>query len=139
VVFNYEMQITKLEEEIERCRRMKLRIYEDLSDGVITKKEYADFRNQYTAMLDEKNATLERVRREKKDASVSGDTERAWVTLFRRYEGIDALTRRALMALVDKVFIYEKHGVEVSFKYGDEYRRATEFIGKNADLLPLAQ
>ncbi len=56
-----------------------------------------------------------------------------------RYEGIDALTRRALMALVDKVFIYEKHGVEVSFKYGDEYRRAREFLGKNADLLPLAQ
>ena len=139
VVFNYEMQITKLEEEIERCRRMKLRIYEDLSDGVITKKEYVDFRNQYMAMLDEKNATLERVCREKKDASVTGDTERAWVTLFRRYEGIDALTRRALMALVDKVFIYEKHGVEVAFKYGDEYRRASEFIGKNADLLPLAQ
>ena len=86
---------------------MKLRIYEDLSDGVITKKEYADFRNQYTAMLDEKNAALERVRREKKNASVSGDTERAWVTLFRRYEGIDALTRRALMALVDKVFMAE--------------------------------
>ena len=138
-VFNYEAQITKLEEEIDRCRKMKLRIYEDLSDGVITKKEYADFRNQYTAMLDEKNAALERVRREKKDATVSRDTERAWVTLFRRYEGIEALTRRVLMALVDKVFIYEKHGVEVSFKYGDEYRRVTEFIGKNADLLPLAQ
>lgn len=135
-VFDYEAQIIKLEEEIERCRRMKLRIYEDLSDGVITKSEYADFRNQYTVMLDEKNSALERVRREKKEASVTGDTERAWVTLFRRYEGLDALTRRALMALVDKVFVYEKHGIEVSFKYGDEYRRAAEFIDRNADLLP---
>ena len=117
IVFNYEKQIEKLTEEITYCRKMKLRTYEDLSSGVIDKSEYADFRKQYTAMIDEKNATLERVRREKKDASVSGDTERAWVTLFRRYEGIDALTRRALMALVDKVFIYEKHGVEVAEGY----------------------
>lgn len=74
---------------------------------MINKKENADFRNQYTTMLDEKYAALERVRREKKDASVTGDTERAWVTLFRKYEGVEALTRRVLMALVDKVFIYE--------------------------------
>ena len=137
-VFNYEAQIAKLEEEIDRCRKMKLRIYEDLSDGVITKKEYADFRNQYTAMLEDKSASLERVKRERKDAEVTGATERAWVTLFRQYENIEELTRRALMAMVDKVLVYEKHGVEVSFKYGDEYLRARDFISKNAELLPLA-
>ena len=137
-VFNYEAQIAKLEEEIDRCRKMKLRIYEDLSDGVITKKEYADFRNQYTAMLEDKSASLERVKRERKDAEITGDTERAWVTLFRQYENIEGLTRRALMAMVDKVLVYEKHGVEVSFKYGDEYLRARDFISKNAELLPLA-
>ena len=137
-VFNYEAQIAKLEEEIDRCRKMKLRIYEDLSDGVITKKEYADFRNQYTAMLEDKSASLERVKRERKDAEITGDTERAWVTLFRQYENIEELTRRALMAMVDKVLVYEKHGVEVSFKYGDEYLRARDFISKNAELLPLA-
>ena len=137
-IFNYEAQIAKLEEEIDRCRRMKLRIYEDLSDGVITKKEYADFRSQYTAMLEDKGAALERVKRERKDAEVTGDTERAWVTLFRQYENIEELTRRALMAMVDKVLVYEKHGVEVSFKYGDEYLRARDYISKNADLLPQA-
>lgn len=138
-VFNYEAQITKLEEEIDRCRKMKLRIYEDLSDGVITKKEYADFRSQYNSMLEDKGASLERVKRERKDAEISGDTERAWVTLFRQYESVDELTRRVLMAMVDKVFIHEDHVVEVSFKYGDEFRRTREFVRKNADLLPQAE
>ena len=138
-VFNYEAQITKLEEEIDRCRKMKLRIYEDLSDGVITKKEYADFRSQYNSMLEDKGASLERVKRERKDAEISGDTERAWVTLFRQYESVDELTRRVLMAMVDKVFIHKDHVVEVSFKYGDEFRRTREFVTKNADLLPQAE
>ena len=39
-VFNYEAQIVKIQEEIERYQKMKLRLYEDLSDGVISKKEY---------------------------------------------------------------------------------------------------
>lgn len=134
-VFNYETQIEKLEEEIGRCQKMKIRIYEDLTDGVINKKEYADFRNQYTALIEEKTIALEKVKRECMAAEVSGDTERAWVTLFRRYEGIDELTRRVLMSLVDKIFIYEGHGVEVSFKYGDEYRRIGEFVKRNADLV----
>ena len=37
--FNYEAQIVKVEEEIERHRKLKLRLYEDLADGVITKRE----------------------------------------------------------------------------------------------------
>ncbi|MCR5233627.1 MAG: recombinase family protein [Lachnospiraceae bacterium] len=137
-VFNFEAQITKLEEEIDRCRKMKRRIYEDLSDGIITKKEYTDFRSQYTAMLEDKSASLDRVKRERKDAEITGDTERAWVTLFKQYENIGELTRRALMAMVDKVLIYEEHGVEVSFRYCDEYLRARDFISKNAELLPQA-
>ena len=135
-ILNYDSLIDKLEEEIRRCKRMKLKIYEDLTDGVITKEEYSSFRNQYTTRLEEKEAALERTRREKKDASVSGGDERTWVTLFQQYENINELTRRALMALVDKIYIYEGHKVEVSFKYGDEYRRIEDYVERNAELLP---
>ena len=74
----YENRIEKLEKEIERCRRMKLRIYEDMTGGVITKEEYADFRAQYTILSDEKAAALERIRREYRDMTASGESERVW-------------------------------------------------------------
>ena len=135
-VLDYDALIVRLEEEISRCRRMKLRIYEDLTDGVITKKEYTSFRNQYTARLEEKEAALEHIRREKRDAAAYGGDERAWVTLFKQYENVNELTRRVLMALVDKIYVYEGHKIEVSFKYGDEFRRIEDIIEKNAELLP---
>ena len=37
--FNYEAQIAKIEEDIERYQKLKLRLYEDLSDGIIDKAE----------------------------------------------------------------------------------------------------
>lgn len=137
-VFNYEVQITKIEEEIEKYKKLKLRLYEDLSDGVITKKEYMEFRNQYTDLIDDREAALERVRRESQSAQVNGKAERAWVALFREYENLEELNRRVLMALVDKILVYENHAVEVVFKYGDEIRSAYRYVKKYEDVLPMA-
>ena len=137
-VFNYETQITKIEEEIEKYKKLKLRLYEDLSDGVITKKEYMEFRNQYTDLIDDREAALERVRRESQSAQAGGKAERAWVSLFREYENLEELNRRVLMSLVDKILVFENHAVEVVFRYGDEFKGAYSFVKKHEDLLPMA-
>lgn len=79
---------------------------------------------------------MERVKRAKKDALVSDDTEKVWVTLFRQHENIGEVNRRVLMALVDKILVYEGHALEVVFRYGDEYRRMSEFVEHHGDLLP---
>lgn len=134
----FEAQMEKLTEEIAHCKKMKLRLYEDLTSGIIDKKEYADFRGQYTLRIEEKSETLERVRRESRDSSVNGPAEKAWVALYRKHENIGELSRRVLMALVDKIMIYEGHVVEVLFQYGDEYRQALEIAGTAAEKVPLA-
>ena len=126
-VLNYETQIEKLEEEIERCQRLKLRLYEDLADGIIDKAEYSEFRDSYTKTITQKKEALNRVHREYKDTLANGITERNWVTLFREYENIDELNRRVLMALVDKIIIHENHVIEILYKYRDEYKHAKEY------------
>ena len=115
--FNYEAQIAKLEEEIERYQKLKLRLYEDLSDGIIDKSEYFEFRNSYTKIIEEKQEALLRVKKEMKQSVTTGATERNWVTLFKQYENIEELNRRVLMALVDRILIYENHAIEIVFKY----------------------
>lgn len=136
--FNYETQIERLEDEIDKSKRLKRRTYEDLTDGVITKKEYFEFRKQYDCFIEEKSEALARVIKERDEASLAGDTERAWVALFREYDGIEKLTHRVLMALVDKIFIYEDHTVEVEFKYGDEFCRARDVVKRHGDMSALA-
>ena len=86
--------------------------------------------------IEDKSAALDRIKREKKDALVSDDTEKVWVALFRQHENIGEVNRRVLMALVDKILIYEGHALEVVFRYRDEYRRMSEFVERHGDLLP---
>jgi len=137
-VFNYEAQITKLEEEIERYRKLKLRLYEDLSDGVIDKAEYSDFRNRYTAIIEEKQEAFQRVKKEMQEAVTTGTTEKNWVRIFKQYENIEELNRRVLMSLVDRILIHENHAVEIVFKYRDEYQSALEYALRYASQIDIA-
>ena len=105
ILSQIEKQIAKLEEEIERYQKLKLRLYEDLSDGVIDKAEYFEFRNSYTKIIEDKQEVLLRVRKEMKQTVTTGTTERNWVTLFKQYENIEELNRRVLMALVDRILM----------------------------------
>ncbi len=137
-VFSYEAQIAKLEDEIERYQRMKLRLYEDLADGVIDKAEYAEFRNHYTKAIEEKQEAMLRVKKERQMAVTTGTTERNWVTLFKQYENIEHLDRRVLMALVDRILIYENKTIEIIFKYRDEYQQASEYVLSFSDQFDFA-
>ena len=136
--FNYEAQITKIEEEIERYQKLKMRLYEDLSDGVIDKAEYFEFRNTYTKIIEEKQEALLRVKKEMKQTVSTGTTERNWVTLFKQYENIEELNRRVLMTLVDRILIYEDHAIEIVFKYRDEYQQTLEYVHGFCEELAIA-
>ena len=124
--------------DIERYQKLKLRLYEDLSDGIIDKSEYFEFRNSYTKIIEEKQEALLRVKKEMKQSVTTGATERNWVTLFKQYENIEELNRRVLMALVDRILIYEDHAIEIVFKYKDEYQQTLEYVLGYADELAIA-
>lgn len=127
-VITYEAQITKVEEEIERYKRLELGLYENFTEGIINKSEYIDFRENYRSLIAEKQEILKRLRREQHDASLSGSNNRVWVQLFAEYENIEKLDRRVLAALVDRILIYEDKRVEVVFKYRDEIAHAMAVV-----------
>ena len=66
---------------------------------------------------------------------MTGISEKNWVILFRQYENITELNRRVLMSLVDKIFIYENHAIEIVFKYKDEFEKAMEYVLGYQDML----
>jgi len=93
---------------------------------------------KYLPIIEEKQEALLRVKKEMKQSVTTGATERNWVTLFKQYENIEELNRRVLMALVDRILIYEDHAIEIVFKYKDEYQQTLEYVLGYADELAIA-
>lgn len=84
--------------------------------------------DRYTTVLNDK--------REQQDAAAMGSQNRAWVQVFAQYENVQELDRRLLLALVDRILIYEDKKVEIVFRYRDEFARAME-TAKNYKDCPL--
>lgn len=115
--FNYEAQIAKLEEEIERYQKLKLRLYEDLSDGIIDKSEYADLSRR----LDEAVQ-----RRSKFDEAMSVDNK--WITLMKSVSTATQLSQDLVDESVELVKVHEGGAVELVMKYGDIYELTIQSI-----------
>ena len=135
-VFSYEAQMTRLEEEIQRYKKLELGLYENFVEGIINKAEYTDFRENYRGLIEEKQEAVKRLKREQQDAAAMGSQNRAWVQVFAQYENVQELDRRLLLALVDRILIYEDKKVEIVFRYRDEFARAME-TAKNYKDCPL--
>ena len=110
-----------------RPNKRKMRLYEDLTEGVITKEEYLDFRNSYQAVMEEKQESILRLKKEQSQAAATGIGNRAWVQAFAQFRNIEELDRRVLVALVDRILIYENKAIEIQFKYRDEYAYGLEY------------
>ena len=129
-VFSYEKQIDALRTEIERYQKLKLRLYEDYNDEIITKDEYFEFKKIYTSNIEEKSKTIKQLEKECSQAINTVGASKTWIAIFKEYENFTALNRRVLLSLVDKILIYENHCIEVIFKYKDEYEETLDFILK---------
>ena len=112
--------------------------YTDSDDKRIVHLKLTEQTNDIVHAIEEKQEALLRVKKEMKQSVTTGTSERNWVTLFKQYENIEELNRRVLMALVDRILIYEDHAIEIVFKYKDEYQQTLEYVLGYADELAVA-
>ena len=135
-VFNYEAQITKLESEIQRFKDLKLNLYSDLADGVISREEYMEFGAGYDRRIAERQRSLAVISDERQQAIDTGNSQNDWIKAFREYENITELHRGVIVNLIEKIIIYDSKHIEVKFRYQDRFETALQYIEsfKDSDL-----
>ena len=129
-IFNYDAQINRLEAEIQRYQDLKLGLYSDMADGIISKEEYLEFRAGYDRKIAAGQRSLARIQEERAQAVRDNEEEIPWIQMFRQYENITELHRTVLVNLVERVVIYDASHVEVFFRYQDKYESALDYISR---------
>ena len=118
----------KLSGEAERCRELRLMLYEDMKDGVITKEDYVELHAAYEARGKEAQEAAGKAEREIR-AVLEGDEDKyRWISYFKEYRDIGELTRNVVVALISEVRVYDRENIEVVFDFADQYRQALEYV-----------
>ncbi len=128
VKFTYETQIIALEEEIKKFNELKLKLYEDKVNSIISDKDFMDFKQSFTEKIQEKEQAILHLKKILKEAELTGTSTNHWTELFQEAKTIEEIDRPVMMNLVDKVLIHENHTIEIIFKYQSDFMDVQEYI-----------
>lgn len=130
-----DLDVRKLEErreklsgEAERCRELRMMLYEDMKDGVITKEDYVELHAAYAARGKEAQEAAGKAEREIRAVLEGEEDKYRWITYFKEYKDIGELTRNVVVALISEVRVYDRENIEVVFDFADQYRQALEYL-----------
>ena len=127
-VFNYDAQVVRLKDEIERNKSFKLKLYENLQEGLIGQDEYFLFKKSYVAKIAEAEAAIRAIEDEREQAVSRNRGSLSWMETFKKYRNITSVNRSMVVDLIRQVNVFEGGRAEVVFRHADEAEKVVRML-----------
>lgn len=123
-----EADITAQEERIEKANALKICAYEDFRAGLIDRDELAKIKEEFSRRIAQVEDCLKALRSRKAELAEGADREQGWLTQFRQYRNILALSRAVVVNLVDRILLYPNKQIKVELRHKDQIQDVLEFL-----------
>ena len=127
-------QITKKKEEVQKYNHLRLDLYEDYKDGLITKEEYLELKEIYEKRTRAAEQSLEAMEVEMAFFADGEKDTCGWINEFKKYGYLECLSREVVVSLIEQILVYEKKEgeryprIEIHFKYEDEFQTSVNML-----------
>ena len=123
-----EERIQKVEEQISRYKQLKISLYEDMQDGLLSKEDYTDIRTQYDLRIQEAQKVHVQLLKER-EMELSDQTKpHEWVQEFIAHRSLQELNRIVAVECIEKIYVYEGKKLEVVFTHMQDFTKLLEHI-----------
>lgn len=123
-----DKRLIKLQEEIDKCNSLKLSLYENYTDGLISSADYKDMRRVYSQKAEEEERAAKKLQKEIENLLQNSCYHSYWIERFKEYRNFEELTRKALVTMIDHINVIASKRIDVNYKYQIEFGRAVAFI-----------
>ena len=124
---HFEAQLARLDEEIKRNQDMKVRLLENLNEGIISREDYQELSAIYDSRIRDSRQAKQNVEAER-DGLKNLPLESEWLNAFKRYHTINELDRIMLAELVDFIEVHENKTLTIHFKFADQIERVQQYL-----------
>lgn len=126
-------QKKKLIDEIERYGDLKAKLYRDMVEGLIDRKQF----NELNARFDQSRSKVEKSLRnvEQQEQVLINNQLRfqPWVENLMKYRDVTELSRSLVISTIDRIIVNAADDVEVHFKHEEELNDLTKYIAEKED------
>ena len=123
-----EERLKQVEGEIDRYRNLKILLYEDMKEEIVSKNDYLEINQQYEERIGAAQKSLLQIKKEMDRLLHNTTEEQLWIQDFMKYRNLKTLTRTAVVELIEKVRIYEEKKVVVEFCHFQDYEQLAGYI-----------
>ena len=113
-------QIEEQLNETEKYKKMKVRLYQDYSEGIVSKDEYIEINKNFSEKISELEEITEANRSRKEQLMNLECNRKSWIKEFLEEKNIKELNRRCCIRLLEKVSVRADKSIECEFKYNSE-------------------
>lgn len=124
-------RITNAKRTLKRCQSLYDSLYQNYVEGLMDEAEYISLRERYKQQAADAQKVISALEREEMDGR-QYTSENLFLQTFTQFQSCEVLTRDMLTALIERIYIDEYDGVEIIFKYRDEYRALCDFVDRRA-------
>jgi DNA invertase Pin-like site-specific DNA recombinase len=123
--------INKLTIEIERIYKLKKSIYEDYKDGLLSKDEYLNYKNDYEKQEDLLNQkiTATNAETESEENQIINNPQ---IQRLLSIGQIEKLDRNIIVEFIDKIEIYEDKEIKIYYNFDDVFNRLENLVKATA-------
>ena len=122
-----DKQIKALHKEIQKYENLKSKLYEDMSDGVITREEYRDIKQTFSQKMETAKCKRYELEEKKEKMMFNGGCSPQWIEEIKLYQNIQTLNRKVVIMLVEKIVVYNTDRIEIHFNHRDEIADFIEY------------
>lgn len=119
-------EICELEKKLRQRESLRVGLYRDLKDGLLSEEEYLFSRDAYAREIEGLRRSIDERRGEITNEAASLEHYAHWLELLTRYQTIPSLSRDVVEAFVQSVRLHENGEIEVTLNYMDEFNAAKE-------------
>lgn len=123
-----EAKIQERQQEIEKYQHYKMKLHEDYTDGLLSREDYIAFGKRYNAKMKDAEEAVQHLKVEVENLANGNTGEQQWISHFKEYQNIDRLTRKLVVALIDRIEVYEGKRIRICFKFQIEYDSAKMLV-----------
>lgn len=96
----FDDRISKKRREMEKAKKRKLNLYEDLKSGLICKEEYLQLKAEYDRRIAEAETAMGSYERELELILENKSSMHEWIEEFKKYRNIRSLDRNAAAVMI---------------------------------------
>lgn len=127
-----DVMIAQKEQDLERDKEFRMRLYEALNEGLIDRDEYNKMRMKYTRQIEDTEKAINKLQLQRTEISSNHSTDNNWIMQFIKFQGITELTREVVVTLIDRIYVYEDKRIRIEFNYRNEIAAYQEILEKKA-------